>query len=269
MSFSKYYTKIFASPRFWKHPFSTSARVISLLGLILFKKDRVISLPFGSANFKFNYRHGERHQGGRGIYIYRRNIEELMLFGDRFLKIGATCIDGGANQGIYTLAFASYVGSTGKVVSVEPMPYACKYIKENVSLNNFNNVVVSENALSNEVGTATLDYSTGVGSASIFKEFGGSNTQDVKTTTIDELFREHDLKTVDFIKLDIEGAKHVLDTYAPIVCLEVSDVEDAENEGSAHFAMIRRGYSPYVFNGSELVPAEPFIPPYMNVFYIQ
>jgi len=41
---------------------------------------------------------------------------------DRVLQPGMNIIDGGANEGAYTLFFASRVGPAGRVIAVEPSP---------------------------------------------------------------------------------------------------------------------------------------------------
>lgn len=253
----------------------TLMRALNLGFLIIRKKSQVINIKFGSAVFKFNYRHGERHQGGRGIFLYREKIESLMEYGDRFMRFGGTCIDGGANQGIFTIAFSNYVGLKGKVVAIEPMPYACAMIKDNLELNELENTIVYEGALSDAPGEAMLDFSTGVGSASIVKDFGGEKLQHVRTYTIDEIVELESIEHVDFIKLDIEGAElkgligaqDTLTNFGPVVCLEVNSVVEGGQDLEAHNYMLSNGYTPYIFDSNKLIEPRPFKPPYINVFY--
>ena len=224
----KYFLRVFNDAG-RKAPVLTLLRGIHLAFLILFKRAAVIQIPFGSASFRFRFEDRGRNRGGRGLFLYRENIEDLLLFGDRFIRVGDVCIDAGANQGQYTLAFLSIVGKQGKVVAIEPMEYACNIIAEQVALNDFPQPAIVQAALSEAPGTAVLDLSKGVVSASIKRDFGGSETLAVKTVSIDQLARDLALKRVDFIKLDIEGAeleglrgaREVLTKHHPVVCLEV------------------------------------------------
>ena len=51
-----------------------------------------------------------------------------------------------------------------------------------------------------------MDYTEGVGAASIIRNFGKKNFLNVKTITIDDLVKINNIKP-NFIKLDIEGAE--------------------------------------------------------------
>jgi len=232
-----------------------------------------IHIPFGSSKFKFSYTHGKRHGGGRGIFVARQYIEDLMEYGDQFISRGDVAFDGGANQGIYTTAFANYVGATGKVISIEPMKYAVDLIQKNCELNGLDNVEIANAGLSDEIGTARLDLSEGVGSASITNDYGGEDVIEIETTTIDTLVEQFSLDRVDFIKLDIEGAelkalygaKNTIEKFNPRFCLEVTSDTGVE----AHEHLINLGYAGYVFVEGQLEQVGQLNLPYPNIFYMR
>lgn len=60
--------------------------------------------------------------GGRGIYIFREDIEPELAVLTRLVPRDGVFIDVGANVGVYTLSAASVVGAGGIVVAVEPFP---------------------------------------------------------------------------------------------------------------------------------------------------
>ena len=96
-----------------------------------------------------------------------------MEFGHQFIEGNNHCIDGGANQGIFSLSFASVVGDKGKILAVEPFDYCINNLKNNVLENKFNNVVIEQKVLFSKSGILKkLDYSNGIGSASITRNFG-------------------------------------------------------------------------------------------------
>lgn len=258
---------------FRKTPFTTLANAALLVVLLLLRRGFVFQSRFGSRHFRFRYVHGKRHAGGRGFLLSRARIEDLMEYGDRFLRHGDVVIDGGANQGIFTTAFASYIGAEGRVLAVEPMPYAVERIRDNAALNGFANVTVFEGGLSDQAGTATLDLSRGVGSASITTDLGGTETREIATATIDGLVAEYELDRVDFIKLDIEGAEFLalrgaaqtIARHRPVICLEVKSLETSVE---AHKHLLSLGYRLHAFDGEVLQPAARFEPPYANAFYL-
>ena len=178
-----------------------------MLFCILFKISYIFQVPFGSGRFCFKFKPLARHMGGRGLFIYREKIEPLLQFGDKFISVGDVCIDAGANQGMYALAFASQVDRLGRVLAIEPMPYAQEIIKENAQLNNFHNIEVIPKVLSDVEKDYVLDFSKGVASASIIRDFGGISTLNVQSTTIDKIVELYNLHKIDFIKMDIEGAE--------------------------------------------------------------
>lgn len=267
-----YYLWVFKSDAFKKRPFVTIQRAVQLAIHIALKRDAIIRVVFGSTNFQFHYRNGKRHAGGRGLYLFRENIEDLMRHGDQFLRRGDVVIDCGANQGIFTTAFARYVGETGKVIAFEPMRYAVALIEQNLAINNAKNCHVIQGAVSNVVGVSRFDLSAGVGSASLVQDHGGRDVIEVPTTTIDKALAGIGITHVDFMKLDVEGAELLaLEGAAelflrckPTICLEISEGDEV---GGAHDRLIGQGYTAYHFVDNELVKLVR-AKPATNVFYI-
>jgi hypothetical protein len=52
----------------------------------------------------------------------------------RLLKPGDTFVDAGANVGVYSLAAAAAVGSTGRVIACEPAPSTMQLLRHSVAL---------------------------------------------------------------------------------------------------------------------------------------
>lgn len=271
-----YLLRLLRMRAFQRAPVTLILRAIHLAFLILTGGGKIIHVRFGSSVFKFQYVHGQKFGGGRGIFLNRGQVEDLMEFGDQFLKRGNVVIDGGANQGVFTTAFANYVGPDGHVIAVEPMPYAVDHIKNNCRINDLSNVTVFQNALSDREADVTLDFSRGVGAASITNDYGGADTIDVTTATIDAIVAECGVDKVDFIKLDIEGAELLAlhgarDTIAqsrPVICLEISSYGADGADRAAHEFLLEQGYAAFEFKAARLEPFGAMNPPHPNVFYI-
>lgn len=72
------------------------------------------------------------------------------------LKSGDVFCDIGANIGYYTVLAAPIVGDTGKVVAIEPSPATFELLKQNIKLNNADNVRMVRAAVADQPGTLTL-----------------------------------------------------------------------------------------------------------------
>ena len=269
-----YYLNLFSTRAFKEKPFITLFRSISLLFLDIFKIKKNFNIKHDKINFNFLYLPGfKKKSGGRGLYIYKEKIEDLMEFGHQFIKKDNHCIDGGANQGIFSLSFASVVGNKGKIIAVEPFDYCINILKNNAKENEFNNILIEQKVLFSKSDLEKkLDYTDGVGAASITRNFGKKNFLNVKTITIDDLVKIHNIKP-NFIKLDIEGAEfgalqgslNTLSFHDPNICLECTD----EQEFFKINELLKRfNYQPYVFKNKELTRLNNFMP-YGNIFYIK
>lgn len=272
----KYFLNVFRSASFRQAPLATLANAARLAVLLAFRRSSVIELRFGSTAFKFHYWHGKRHGGGRGLYLFRERIEDLMRFGDQFLRRGDVAIDGGANQGMYATAFANYVGPEGRVIAFEPMPYAAELTEANLALNGLANCTVIAAALSDRPGRAELDLTRGVGSASIVTDYGGASRLEVPTVTIDDTLAELGVDRIDFIKLDIEGAelkalegaRKTIARSRPVICLEIAAASGTGAENAAHYHLLELGYRAHHFVRGRLTPLARLDPPHANLFYL-
>ncbi len=80
---------------------------------------------------------------------------ETQLF-ESHIKEGDVVLDLGANIGYFTLIAAKLVGVNGKVYAFEPDPTNFSFLKRNVEINNYKNVVCEQKAVSNENGKLKL-----------------------------------------------------------------------------------------------------------------
>lgn len=157
-----------------------------------------------------------------------------MAFLDHFLKPGMKVIDIGANEGCYSVFCGAKVGKNGKVWAFEPSPREFAVLKANADQNPHLNISCFPIALGNKNGTEKLRIAEGVHSGqNTLGEFSYSiNELDcavVSLRRLDDLFFEYKPDRIDLIKIDVEGAeglvlegaRRTLETYRPVVLLEV------------------------------------------------
>lgn len=150
---------------------------------------------------------------------------------EEILNDGDTCIDIGANFGLYTLWCASIVGDAGRVVSFEPFEKNISALKENIELNKFKNIIVVENAVADTTSELNLFYNEmdkNLGMVSSYRTSECVLTV-VKSVSIDEYVDANNIASIKFIKLDIEGGEYLaltgmrntLEKFKPILQIEI------------------------------------------------
>jgi FkbM family methyltransferase len=144
-----------------------------------------------------------------------------------------TVFDLGANVGPYSISAASR--TSGKVIAIEPALQTFELL--NRSASQFPNMTAIHTAISDKSGTAFLSHG---GSSENFKLSGNNETQgeEVPLVTVDDIADEHDIESVDIIKMDVEGhelkalagAKKIIANGSPIIFYEVKHGSDLHPE---------------------------------------
>lgn len=145
-------------------------------------------------------------------FEYSSIFEELSKHIDHFFDIGS-------NIGYYSLLAAK---SNPNVVaySFEPATGPKFYLNKNIQLNNFqNNIIAVNKALSNHIGNIDfyevenvkykyLKYNlAGEGNAGTKTTSRNFIKNNVKSTTLNEFIKSHQIDRIDLMKLDTEGTE--------------------------------------------------------------
>jgi len=185
--------------------------------LIRFRLYPMVSRLFDNYVYTARYglAKGLKRKGGLGfIPKIMKMTEEEKFLADLDLK-DQIVFDVGAFTGLLTMFFARAVGKNGKVVAFEPNPSLCNKIKENLMLNNFDNVKVNQLALGRERKKETLAFPSripGVGSIEehekirIFQQ-KRARTVEVEVDSVDNLAEAGKIPRPHFVKIDVQGAE--------------------------------------------------------------
>lgn len=126
------------------------------------------------------------------------------------IKPGMSVVDVGANIGFHTLQMARATGVAGRVVAFEPSPGNLFDLRRNVDANNASQVTLMPMAVSDTVGTTQLLMSRGNGGDHrIIPTAGARDSIAVPTTTLDAWCDTSGV-AVDVIKIDAQGAEHLV-----------------------------------------------------------
>ena len=146
----------------------------------------------------------------RNINLLFQEVYEVEHILPSLIDKDTVFIDVGAYQGLYTVYACKHAK---KVLAVEPNPMALAYLKTNTALNNCHNTIVVPKAVSDKRGVVKLriprpdkkgHIPTG---ASIVWSFKEALEIDVEADTLDNIVDDVGLDSVDFIKIDVEGAE--------------------------------------------------------------
>lgn len=149
-----------------------------------------------------------------------------------------TIIDIGANIGEYTLSAASLLDENGKVMAFEPVKKMYEQLIQNIELNPHlkNKILVIKKALGNQKNILPIYDEAHTDNEGLYslhqKNFKNSiKIEDIEIDTLDQIFKEYKISTVQFIKIDVEGnelfvlegAKEVIQNFKPKLMIEISE----------------------------------------------
>tara|TARA_Y100001970_G_scaffold45882_1_gene57701 strand:- start:410 stop:1198 length:789 start_codon:yes stop_codon:yes gene_type:complete len=129
------------------------------------------------------------------------------------IKPDDVVVDVGANIGIFSIFSAMYTQK--KIYSIEPFNENIKYLKKNILINSFKNLIqIEPYALSDIDSEKKLYISKTSGGHLLFnKNINGKLEKFVKVPTknLKYLINKYNLKRINFLKLDCEGSEgHII-----------------------------------------------------------
>ena len=162
----------------------------------------------------FQVRVWPRSRIGWSLFCFGTYEPGLQRLFRRYVSAGSTVVEVGANVGWHTLMLSRLVGPGGRVHAFEPNPAIHRELRSNLGLNVCSNVTPWEVALSSEPGSAVFQaYGVAdphAGDSHIVRPACEAKRQgeerecvEVKVAALDTL--PLDLKSLDFMKIDVEG----------------------------------------------------------------
>ncbi|HTX63571.1 MAG TPA: FkbM family methyltransferase [Acidimicrobiales bacterium] len=159
------------------------------------------------------------------------------------VRPGAVCVDVGASAGIYTVALSCLAGPTGRVHSIEPLPFANRHMARVLHVEGAPNVRRHAVALGADPGVDIMRVPIGrfglvtgrsflggrAGGPDPNAEFAGQVDVTVTVDTLDALCVREGVDRLDFVKIDVEGAElqvleggaQAIEEYRPSMLVEI------------------------------------------------
>ena len=149
-----------------------------------------------------------------GWFLFYRGVYEEIPLATCYslLEPGMTFADIGANQGLYSLVAAHKVTGTGKVLAFEPQSALISIIRQNITQNSLDNVLLHNIAIGDRCETLTLyqPSATNDGQATLRllegEKFFGT-PEEVAVRPLPDVLAEEKITRLDGMKIDVEGAE--------------------------------------------------------------
>lgn len=207
----------------------------------------------------------------RVLKSFNIEAEPDLLIVKEILTKGDFVIDIGSNIGIYTKYLSEFVETTGKVISIEPIPITHNFLLNNIEKLKLINVETHNVAIAEKEMTSQMFVPTGI-SGEYYSRAKLFNTSDnitemnlrtikVKLVPLDMLVNSID-RIISFIKIDVEGfelsvlksAKKTLKRNKPSLLVEVDGdpSEIGSNAESVLKFLQSYNYKPYIFVDKKL-----------------
>lgn len=192
---------------------------------------------------------------------------------------GDSCLDIGANFGLYTAALSRLVGAQGHVISIEPMPETYGLLTQNLRQLGMSNAEAIQCAVSDRDGDVVMALPQW--------SFGAPNFYAARITDTGEGVRvpcrrldsivPANRTALTFVKCDVEGheasvlrgAAKVLEQGAAWLIELSGDPDDATSSACEVVGVMRNsGYSTYTLADGKVGPRMPG-DHYINYFFLQ
>lgn len=196
------------------------------------------------------------------------NIESEpdLLIVKEFVNESDLVIDIGANIGVYTKYLSNFVGTKGKVLSIEPIPLTYSFLLNNIEKLNLMNIETHNVGIADKEFISKMYIPTGDSGENYFRaKWLDTNDKikdmnlsgiEVKFVSLDKLVGSLN-RAISFIKIDVEGfemsvlkgAKKTLEKDKPSLLVEIDG--DPSKNGSNAYNVLKflqaLNYNPYIF----------------------
>ena len=157
-------------------------------------------------NFKISYRENSADEGVLKLYSFENDCY-FKKVPEYHPKADHVIIDVGAHIGTFSILAASKV-TQGKVFSIEASQDTFNYLKKNIELNGFKNIIPERLALCDKPGTIRLyhDLAEGSWGDTIVKKVSES-FEECPADTLDGFLKSRNITCCHFLKINCEGAE--------------------------------------------------------------
>lgn len=154
-------------------------------------------------------------------------------------------LDVGANIG-WTVLNLAQIAKNGKVLGFEPDPYNFERCSDNILLNDFKNLHAFPVGLGNANQQVDMEIRTPSNrGGNRIATVGNNSSRPVQIVKLDDFAPVQELKSIDLIKMDVEGyelnvlrgAKGILTKHKPILFIELDD-NNLKDQGDSALALI-------------------------------
>lgn len=202
---------------------------------------------------------------GRQLYLFNNFEKDEVEFFKNSIKNGDVCFDVGANIGYFTLLFSKFNGGSD-VHIFEPIKSNIEMIEKSLAINSIKNVTINQTAVGNSDGNISFSISEDSAFSSIHDTGRKplSEVIEVGVLKIDTYVNQNDIKRIDVLKIDVEGAEELVIMGAKntltdpnkrprLVMIELYDL-NLKGFNTSRVEIIRKmkeyGYSPFVISNN-------------------
>jgi len=168
---------------------------------------KVIKNNYITYELKNNIKYKIRASSADNLVIWEVNLLRQYDRKGFEIKETDTIVDIGAHIGIFSV-WAAKFAKKGKVYSFEPFQENFQLLKHNIELNNIKNIETFNLAIAKKEGKMNLFISTNTGGHSIYNLPGHTKEIGIQTITLDKIIDQKNIKNIDFLKMDCEGAEY-------------------------------------------------------------
>jgi len=169
-------------------------------------------------------------------YIFGTYEPDITQAVTEHCKPGWVVCDIGAHHGYFSLLMSKIIGTGGYCFAFEPLSENYDCIVKTIQANSLTNITVEQLAVSNhsnqkELHTIPQEFAKSrfVNNIAPSEAYKFSKTVIVKTTSLDDYFKNCGIPRIDMIKIDVEGAESqvivgaqsILNKYNPILIMEI------------------------------------------------
>lgn len=131
-------------------------------------------------------------------------VSTLIFFSAYIPKKGDVVLELGAGIGNETLVISKLIGKKGKIISLEPHPKTYDYLLKTLAFNKLKNVEPEQCALSY---SKEKIYFSDLREDWIKNKISMNGPIEIRKMSFEEIFEKHQIKKIDFLKSNIEGAE--------------------------------------------------------------